>query len=355
MKKSILVHLILSISLLAEVTLSPQEEKNWQIETALAKPISYVPVGEYIMSVVTPPKLLYAVSVPYAAQVVQLKKVNYEKVNKGETLALLTSTQWIQAQKEAIGDAVELMHHEHIAERKTKLCKEEIIAQKVCIDADAEVLADKVKQLASKTLLSAYGASDKVINHLYKELTIFQNLELHSPVKGTLVEVNIQPGKSVSSSDLLFLIKRDGSTWLESDLPLEVANALRASQEVIIEINGKKIQSKVLQVSPIINPRNQTRHLRFSVPSSVKLLSGLRERAKLSIKTKAFIISKNAIVQDGEHSIVFIKRGQSYIPQRVHIITENIKNSYVTFNKALENPIVISEVSVLQNILHKGK
>lgn len=355
MKKNVILQLLLSLSLMAEITLTVEEEKNWQIQTVSGKEVKYVPLSEHIMSVVTPPKLLHTLSVPYEAQVVRLNRVNYDKVEKGERLALLTATEWIEAQKKLIADKVELMHHEHLAERKLKLCKEDIIAQKECQEAEAELKTDKIKLSASKTLLKAYGASDSMIQTLYKNLSIFPSMELISPVKGTLIQVNIQPGISVSPLSALFIIKIDGEDWLESDLSQGVADKLEPGQDVIITINGKNIQSNLLSISPVINPQNQTRHVRFSLPKSAKLLAGLRTTAQLSIKKKAFMVDKKAVVQDGDRTIVFIKKGQSYQVQAVKVIAEYHDAIYLDYDAELNGPIVISSTSIFQNMLQKGE
>ncbi|MGB5966661.1 MAG: efflux RND transporter periplasmic adaptor subunit [Sulfurimonadaceae bacterium] len=355
MRKTIILQALLSVSLLADVTLTSEEEKNWQIQTVAGKEVTHVPLGEYIMTVTTPPTLLHTLSVPFEAQIVQLNKVNFEKVDKGEPLAQLTATEWIEAQRKVIADSIELMHHKHLAERKSKLCKEEIIAQKECLAADAEVKTDKIKLSASKTLLKAYGASDTMIETLYRRLIIFPNVELRSPVKGTLLQVNIQPGKSVSPSSALFVIKVDGENWLESDLSQVAANKLKSSQEVIITVKGKDIRSKVLHISPVINPYNQTRYVRFSLPQEAKLLAGLRTTAQLSIRKKAFLVNKKAVVQDGDRTIVFIKRGQAYRAQQVNVIVENRDTCYLDYDPVLNEPIVISTTSIFQNMLQKGE
>ncbi|MCW8895178.1 efflux RND transporter periplasmic adaptor subunit [Sulfurimonas sp.] len=355
MKKIIILQILLSLSLFADITLSAEEEKNWQIKTVVGKEVTHIPLGEYIMKVTTPPKLLHTLSVPYEAQIVNLNRVNFEKVDKGEPLALLTATEWIEAQRKAIADTIELMHHEHLAERKAKLCQEEIIAQKECLVAEAEVKTDKIKLSASKTLLKAYGASESMIKKVYTDLVILPNMQLLSPVKGTLLEVNIQPGKSVSPSSALFVIKVDGENWLESDIPQAVAKNLKSAQEVIITVNGKDIQSKVLNVSPVINPHNQTRYVRFSLPQEANLLSGLRQKVQLNIKEKAFIVNKKAVVQDGDRNLVFIKDGQKYKAQEVNVIAENAESCYLDYNIALNGSIVISSTSIFQNMLKEGE
>jgi len=355
MKKNIILQVLLSVSLFAEILLTPEEEKNWQIETTIGKEVTHIPIGEYITRITTPPNLLHTLSVPYEAQVVKLNKVSYDKVKKGESLALITATEWVESQRKAITNAVELMHHEHIAERKSKLCAEEIIAQKECVDADAEVKADRFKLSASKALLKAYGASSAMVEKLHKELNIFPNIQLRSPVNGRLLQVNIQPGKSISPSSALFVIKVDGANWLESSLPLSAADKFKATDKVIINIEGKDIQSQVLHISPILDPLSQTIDTRFSLPKDAKLLAGLRTKAKFSIKGKAILVNKKAVVQDGDRTIVFIKKGQKYQAQKVFVISEDHNTCYLEYNTELNNPIVISTTSIFQNMLQKGE
>lgn len=355
MKKTIILHLMLTISLMANVTLTPQEEKNWQIQTAAGKEVTHVPLDEYMMRVTTPPKLLHTISLPYEAKVIQLNKANFESVSKGEVLALLNSPQWIEAQKEAIAAWIKLTHSESEAERKSKLCKEDIIAQKECITAEAEVKTDKIKLLSSKAVLKSYGATDEMIKTLFKDLTIFPSIELRSTVKGVILQTDIEVGKNISSSNALFLIKTDGEDWLEGDIPQAVATTLKSSQEVIIKIDDKEIKSKILLISPTLNPLNQTRYVRFFLPKEAKFLAGLRTKAELSVEKKAFVVDKKALIQNGADTIVFIKKGQTYHALKVTVIAENRDVCYLDYNAELKEPIAITATSVLQNKLQQGK
>lgn len=354
-KTAILLQALVSISLLGDITLTPQDEKNWQIQTALAQEVTHVPLDEYMMSVTTPPKLLHTISLPYEAHVTRLNKANFESVGKGEILAELSASEWIEAQKEVIADSLELVHNENEAARKSKLCKEEIIAQKECLLADSELNRSKTKLSSSKALLKTYGADDEMIKRLTKDLSVSSTIKLASPIKGVLIEVNIQSGDNISPSNSLFVIKAEGENWLEGDFPQAVADRLKASQEVIITIGKSEIKSKVLLLSPSLNPLNQTRYVRFSLPKEANLLAGLKTKATISIEKKAFLINKNAIIQDGENSVVFIKDAQTYRTLKVAVIAQNRQMCYLEYSPELKKPIAVSATSILQNMLQKGE
>lgn len=355
MKKIIITQMIFVLSLIANVTLTPQEEKSWQIQTAKAKEVGHVPLDSYMMQVTTPPKLLHTLSVPYEAQVIQLHKTEFESVNKGEVLAILSSEHWIGAQKEAIDTWIELSYSQNEANRKSQLCKEEIIAQKECLISDAQVQRDAIKLQAAKALLQSYGATDEMIQKLFKELSIFSNIELRSLVKGVVLQTDIQIGKNISPSSALFVIKTDGENWLEADLPQAVATALQPLQEVFLKVGTNEIKSKILLISPILHSLNQTRYVRFSLPRDTNLLAGLRTKVELSVARRAFVIDKKALIRKDKETIVFVKKGQTYSVLKVNVLAENREVCYLDYTEELKEPIAVSATSVLLNRLQEGE
>lgn len=356
MKKFTILQLLPSLCLLADITLTLEQEKNWQIQTALIKEVDYTPLGEYMINIKTPPNLLHTVSLPYEAQVVKLDKVAYERVKKGDVLATLSASEWIEAQKNAIADSIELIHDQNEAKRKSRLCEDDVIAKKECIAADSKVKADMIKLSASKTLLKAYGANDDMLKAILRESAIFANIDLVSNVEGTILDVNIQTGKSISAQSAIFVIKKDGQNWIESDLPQEIAQRLKPAQEVVLNIDAKDIKMQVLHVAPTINNHNQTRTLRFSVSKEDNMPAGLRTEGRLSIKEKAFALDKKALVQEGSTNLIFIKEASTYVAREVDTISEDKHNFYLRYDPKLINAAIVTKsTGILQNMLQRDE
>lgn len=351
MKKTFLLLSTVLLASAAQITLTPQQEKNWQIQTASAQNADHVPLGNFMMEVTIPPQLLQTVSLPFEAQITQLYTAAYSHVKKADVMANATGTDWIEAQKSAISDAIELIHHEHIAERKAKLCEEEIIAQKECIAANAELKTDRIKVTASKTLLRAYGATDAMLKRIFTSLEIVQNVPISSPVEGTILQVNIKPGQSIAPASAMFVIKKGGNYWLESDMPLDAAAQLLPNQKIMITIAGKKLSCRVLQLSPVINPINQTRHIRFSPKQSSDLVAGMRSSATVALPQKALIVPKKSVVKNKNNHIVFIKESGAFHDVTVTVLGETSQNYYLRFDKQLANPIAITSAAVLKGML----
>jgi multidrug efflux pump subunit AcrA (membrane-fusion protein) len=352
MKIQLLSIAVCLISLQAQsITLTPEQEANWQIKHESPKLSERLPLGDFIAQVVTPPTLLHTISLPFEANVKQLNVAQYQEVKKGDVLAKVTGTEWISIQQKAIAEAIEYKHHSHLTERKNMLCKEEIIPQKECMAANAELEADKIRVAASKALLKSYGANSLMIEKLFTSLTLSPATEVKSSVNGRIVSLGATPGKSTSPSDALFVIQEKGSLWLESDIEAKRTKALKEGQKVRIVLDDMTFDTTILQISPVINPQSQTRQVRFLIPQDVEIVAGLRGNALISFSAKSLAIAKTSVIKEGENQIIFVKNNEGYTSVAVDILAENDSYYFVKPTEAMRGKIASSSVAILKNML----
>ncbi|CAA6802141.1 MAG: Unknown protein [uncultured Sulfurovum sp.] len=354
MRNKLLLLTLLTFSSLLQaedMVLTEEQEANWQIKVHLPEKSEKLPLGEFIAEVVTPPTLLHTISLPFEANVKKLNVANFQQIAKGQVLAKVTGTEWIATQQQAISDAIAFKHHENLAQRKNMLCKEEIIPQKECIAANVELESDKTKVAASKALLRSYGASDEVIMTLFKELKLSQTIQISSDVSGRIVALDATPGKSTSPQDALFVIQEKGALWLESDISVGRTQALKEGQEVEITLGTHTFSTTILQLSPVINPHNQTRHVRFLVPIEIALFSGLRTTANITVAHHSYKIKKNSVIKYDDKQIVFVKTKTGYKSVPIHILTEDDSYYYVKPSVALQHKIATTSLAILKNML----
>ena len=351
MKLLLLTLFTLNVLHAENIQMTPEQAKNWQIKVEAPQNSKRLPLGEFIFEVVTPPSLLHIISLPFEANVKKLNVAKYQKVTKGSVLAEVTGTEWIAIQQKAIADAIEFRHHTHLTERKSMLCKEEIIPQKECIAANAELETDKIKVAASKALLTSYGASDEMITTLFKELTLSQTMKIKSSVDGHVVELHASPGKSTSPSDALFIIQEKGSLWLESHLEARLTENLQEGQKMQISRGNKTFDTTIMQLSPVINPENQTRQIRLSAPSDINIVSGLRASAQLTIFRNNLRVQKTSVIKQGDTQIVFIKTKEGFTAVPVTILAEDDNYYYLEISDRLHNNIAVNSLAILKNML----
>lgn len=352
MKKQLLLLTLFTFGIHAQnIVLTAEQEATWQIKAEVPKSSQRLPLGEFIAEVVTPPSLLHTISLPFEANVKKLHVANYQSVSKGQILAEVTGTEWISTQQKAIADAIEFKHHQHLTERKNMLCKEEIIPKKECVAANAELEADKIKVAASKALLKSYGASDEMIVTLFKDLKLSQTIAVKSTVDGKIIQLNAAPGKSTNPTDALFVIQKEGPLWIESAIEAQRTQGLKEGQKVQITLNGHTFNTSILQLSPVINPENQTRQIRFLVPSDINIFSGLRANAKITLAQVSLKIRKKSVIKKGDDQIVFVKNKEGYSSVPVEILAEDDTHYFVKPSPDLQNKIAVSSLAALKNML----
>ena len=349
----LLVGLSMSILMLeaSTISLTQEQEQDWQIKVKVAKSSNFLPLGEFMAEVVTPPQNLYSVTLPFEAQVKKLYVASYDNIKEGQLLAEVTGKDWIGIQQQFIEESIELKHYQEMLNRKNRLCREEIIPKKECITANADYKARKSKVNASKALLKGYGASDKMIKKLANEFQISQTIPIYSEVSGKLLELNIQLGKSTTASDILFVILKKGALWLETDILAQQAKHLKEGQNVQIQFNGETFKSKLLLHAPTINPINQTQKVRFSVPKEALCLSGLRDNAILSMESKTLKVSKESVINHEGHNVVFVKSENAYEALKVKILGEVGNYYYLEDNSKLKMPIATTSVAILKSLM----
>ncbi len=352
-KISIITSTILSLN--AEIlTLNKQQIEDWKISSKRVITSKTIPLGSFMAEVVTPPQLLHSVTLPFASQLKVLKVAQYDYIKKGETLAIVTGSEWIKIQQKFIEDAIELKHHKNIAERKNRLCQEEIIPRKECIGADAEYKADKIRFASAKALLRGYGASNRRINELINKFKIEQSIPIKSHTSGKILKLNVKVGETIEPTKAFFIIQGNGALWLEVDIPLKIARRLKDKQKVTINFGEKKFKSRVILHSPQINIQNQTQEIRFSLLKTLPFLTGQKEIATISISKKSLKVPKKAVISLDNLDSVFIKKDKGYTPTSIKILGENREFYFVEVKDSLNAPIVVESVAILKSMM-KGE
>lgn len=354
MKKILLVLITSSLLLQAgDVVLTKEHETNWQIKTQNAKQSATLPIGSYMAEVVVPSTLEVAVTIPFALQLEQLYKNPYTPITKGEPIAKLGGAAWITLQQEAIGNAVAAKEAQMTANRQNRLCKEGIIAQKECITSNALLKTQNAKLAASKSLLESFGADEKTISTITKSLQMVPSLIISSPVSGQITSLNTAVGKQIDPSTALAVILKEGSLWLQADLPTDSINVLSLDKEVTITIADKSYTCTVFQISPTIHPKNQTREVIFALPKEAKLLKGYRANATIATSQASLVIPKTAVIKQGDDQVVFLKTQTSYKSESIEILGEDKHYYYVKPKPALKEPLATTSLAVLKSMMEE--
>ena len=156
-------------------------------------------------------------------------------VNKGQTLAVIENQDFVDIQQNYLEAKNKLVFAEAEFKRHTDLYKDDVYSEKNVQQVTVEYknLKALVKSLEQKLFL--IGINPDQLN----EDNISNTVNLVSPIKGFLKAVNVNIGKYVSPTDILFEIVNSDKLFLELTLFEKDADKVASGQKIKFFINNE--------------------------------------------------------------------------------------------------------------------
>ncbi len=204
-----------------------------------------------------PPHNLVSVSFPMGGFLKSSNLLEGTPVRKGQVLAVLEDQSFIQIQHDFLTEQTKLELAQSELARQQELSKENINAAKTLQKAQIDVRLQQinVRSLAEKLRLLGVAPENLTPEN------ITRTVALHSPISGFVSKVNVNPGKYVAPSDVLFeLVNPDdihaSLTVFERDLP-----KIRIGQVVKVtapNLPGLVFSAKIILISRTLDEQRAT-------------------------------------------------------------------------------------------------
>ncbi|RFM28509.1 efflux RND transporter periplasmic adaptor subunit [Deminuibacter soli] len=295
------------------VQLSPEQIKNAGITTGEAEKKEMHSTIKVSGVIDVPPNNIVSVSMPLGGYLKRMSLIPGERVSKGSVLATLEDQQYIQLQQDYLTAKNRLQYLEADYNRQKGLNETKATSDKVFQQAQAEFNSQKVlvKSLAEK--LRLIGISPDALN----ENNISRSISIYAPISGFVTKVNVNIGKYVTPTDVLFeLVNRDDLhltlTVFEND-----AVHLSVGQKITCFTNNQpdvKYNATIHLITPSIGENRTTEvHCHFDKDNN-NLFPGTYMNAAIELN--------NAAVQAVPEEAV-VKWENNYF-----LFTEEAANSY---------------------------
>jgi len=156
-------------------------------------------------------------------------------VSKGQILAVLENQDFVDIQQSYLEAKNKLVFAKAEYERHTDLYKDDVYSEKNVQQVTVEYrnLVAMVKSLEQKLVLIGINPD------LLREDNISNTVSLVSPIRGYLTSVNINIGKYVSPTDVLFEIVNSDKLLLELTLFEKDAEKVTAGQKIRFLVNNE--------------------------------------------------------------------------------------------------------------------
>ena len=226
-------------------------------------------------------------------------------VNKGQTLAVIENQDFVDIQQNYLEAKNKLVFAEAEYKRHTALFKDEVYSEQNVQQVTVEYrnLKALIKSLEQK--LDLIGIKP---DHLTED-NISNTVYLVSPIRGYLKAVNINIGKYVSSTDVLFEIVNCDNLLLELTLFEKHASKISSGQNILFYINDEKEEhAAVISQTGRSVAADRTLRVYAKVTSTCKnLLPGMYVSAFVQESDSlAQVLPSEAIVSFDDKDYVFV-------------------------------------------------
>ena len=309
------------------------------------------------------PQNLATVCMPLGGFIKSISLMPGNAVGKGQTLAILENQEFVDIQQNYLEAKNKLAFAEADYKRHAELYKEDVYSQQNLqqVTADYKNLKAQVKGLEQK--LALIGINPAGLN----EDNITRSVAVVSPIDGYVKTVNINIGKFVSSSDILFEIENSDKLFLELTLFEKDADKVSNGQKIRFFINNETEQHEavIYQTGKSINV-DKTYKVYASVPGKCKnIIPGMYVNAIIEASSnQVTTLPSEAIVSFDDKDYIFIfdknkiEGGKPFTEYRMIQVKKGVTDAgytEITLPEGIDVKVVKAVIKGAYNLLSAKK
>jgi membrane fusion protein, heavy metal efflux system len=307
-----------------------------------------------------PPQNMASVSAPLGGFVefTSLLKGNY--VRKGQTLAVLQNPEYIQLQEDYLKTLSQSRFLQQELTRQQTLDEEQVGARKNLQQAQAESQGAAARLQALAARLQQIGISPQRL----QQGQISRTIAIPSPLDGYVTAVNVNTGKYVNPTDVMFEIMNQQTLHAELQVFEKDIFKIKPEQEVVFRLNtlpGREFRAKVHLVGKSFENDTKTINIHCDVQGDkTGLLPGMFINANILTGSQLVgTLPDEALIREGELTYVFLQKSDSnaYTFEKIQVKTGILENGFteVSFLESYTKPTVVTQGAYFLQGVMKNK
>lgn len=315
------------------VTLTDAQFKNAGIETGNLSNQNISSMLKLNGKIDVPPQNLVSISAPLGGYLKTTKLLPGMHINKGEVLAVMEDIQYIQLQQDYLSAQAQYTLFESEYTRQKELNQSKATSDKVYELAKANFQSQLVllKSLEQKLKLIGINPQKLSSNNISK------NINIYSPINGYVSAVNVNIGKFVNPSEVLFELVNPTDIHLALTVFEKDVNKLSIGQKLLAYTNNnpdKKFAGEIILISKNLSIQNATEvHCHFEQYDKT-LLPGMFMNADIELKgVQATVLPEDAFVRFENKQYVFVAKENRQF-EMIEVAVGNTENG----NTEILNP-----------------
>ncbi len=292
-----------------------------------------------------PPQNMISISVPLGGYLKNTKLLPGMHVNKGEIIAVIEDQQYIQLQQDYLLTKSKITYSQLDYNRQKELNASQAASDKVLQQAAAELssLQITLRGLTEKLKLIGKNPAGITANHISRSINI------PSPINGYVTKVNVNIGKYVSPTDVLFELVDPTDIHLALKVYEKDLDKLFIGQKLVAYTNNnpaKKYSGDILLIGKDLTEERSTDvHCHFDTYDKL-LIPGTYMNAEIEVKSaNNYVLPEEAVVSFENKHYAFIQKANNQFDM-VEVQVGNIENGFIEIYQV--------EKLVNENFVFKG-
>ena len=245
-------------------------------------------------------------------RVTQINAQLGNEVKKGDTLALINSSELSNSQLAYLKARSEKEFHRRTVQRAKTLFEADVISAAELQRRESEYEVASAQTRAAQDQLRVLGVNLKAMEELATTGAIDSVASVMATIKGVVVERKVTTGQVVQPADVLFTVADLSRVWAVAQVPEQQVAQVKVGQSVHIEVpalENEKLIGKLIYVGQTVNPESRTVLVRTELDNTSGRLkpSMLASMLIESTPTKRVVVPITAIVREQDADYVFIE------------------------------------------------
>ena len=336
------------------VTLTPAQLKNAGLATGKLEQRSVSSVLKVNGKIDVPPQNMVSISVPLGGYLKSTRLLAGMHVTKGQPIAVMEDQQYIQLQQDYLTAKAQFSFYESEYQRQKELNQSKASSDKVYEQAKATYQTQNILIRSLEEKLKLIGLNPGRISFT----NISRRINIYSPINGYVSAVNVNTGKYVNPSDVLFELVNPTDIHLALSVFEKDLDKLFIGQKLMAYTNSqpeKKYPCEIILISKnLTDNRTAEVHCHFELYDKT-LLPGMFMNADIEIKSNNVTTLPNeALVRYENKQYVFIATGGSQF-EMIELEAGDSENGFtaITIDKKLSNETFV--IKGAYNLLMKMK
>ena len=327
------------------VTLTDAQIKNAGIITGKIEQQNISSTIKVNGKIDVPPQNLVSISVPMGGYLKSTNLLEGMYISKGQVLGIVEDKQYIQLQEDYLMTKAKIGYAKAEYERQKELNQSKASSDKVYQQAQTEYnsLTVLIQSYAEKLKFAGINPNNVSANNITKSINIY------SPINGYVSKVNVNIGKYVTPSDVLFEIVNPEDIHLALTIFEKDINKLFIGQLLTAYTNtnpNKKYPCKIILLGKDFSENRSTEiHCHF-INYDKTLLPGMYMNAEIELQSQqSNALPSDAIISFENKNYIFIDKGNKQY-EMTEVGVGNSENGFIE--------IVSAKDFTNKNIVVKG-